>query len=293
MTRHDSIRAVTGTTCLFGCIASPTDHVRAPIIFNRIFAERNIDAVMVPVDICTEQLAEGIEGLKAIGNFKGAAVTIPHKLNLAALCDELGPGARAAGAVNAVRFADDGRLLGDNFDGHGFVAGLLGENPTDVPSEHILGNKSVLIVGAGGAARAITLSLAEQPVSRVDVTNRTYSRAEEAIQLVHKLGGNAKVFAKQSNEINFHDYDIVINATPLGLCENDKLPLDINLLRADCLVCDIIMVPELTRLITTAQRLGRPVHLGRYMLDYQVNLIGEFIGAYEKNGGCSGFHIET
>ena len=107
MTRHDSIRAVTGTTRLFGCIASPTDHVRAPMIFNRIFAERNIDAVMVPVDIPAEQLSEGIKGLKKLGNFKGAAITIPHKLNLAALCDELGPGARAAAAVNAVRFADD------------------------------------------------------------------------------------------------------------------------------------------------------------------------------------------
>ena len=105
MTRHDSIRAVTGTTRLFGCIASPTEHVRAPIIFNRIFAERNIDAVMVPVDIPAEQLSEGIKGLKTLGNFKGAAVTIPHKLNLAALCDELGPGARATAAVNAVRFA--------------------------------------------------------------------------------------------------------------------------------------------------------------------------------------------
>ena len=158
MTMHNLIRAVRGTTRLFACIACPTDHVRAPMIFNKIFTERDIDAVMVPVNIPAEQLAEGIKGLKALGNFEGAAVTIPHKLNLAALCDELGPGARAAAAVNAIRFTDDGRLLGDNFDGHGFVAGLLGENPTDIAPEHILQDKSVLIVGAGGAARAIALS---------------------------------------------------------------------------------------------------------------------------------------
>ena len=282
MKRHDAIRAVSGTTSLFGCIACPTDHVRAPMIFNRIFTERNIDAVMVPVDIPIEQLAEGIKGLKALGNFKGAAVTIPHKLNLAALCDELGPGAKAAAAVNAVRFTDDGHLLGDNFDGHGFVAGLLGENPTDVSPEKILKDKSILIIGAGGAARAIALSLAEQPISRVDVTNRTHSRAEEAVQLVHKLGGNTKVFAIQKNDINFHTYDMVINSTSLGLQENDEMPLDINLLRADCLVCDIIMIPEQTRLILAAHQSGRPVHIGRYMLDYQVDLIGEFIGAYDK-----------
>ncbi|MEC7705398.1 MAG: shikimate dehydrogenase, partial [Pseudomonadota bacterium] len=79
--------------------------------------------------------------------------------------------------------------------------------------------------------------------------------------------------------------DMVINATPLGLHDNDEIPLDVNLLRIDCLVCDIIMIPERTRLITAAQRSGRPVHVGRYMLDYQVDLIGEFIGAYEKNSG--------
>jgi len=282
MTEHEAIRGVTGTTRLFGCIACPTDHVRAPMIFNRIFAERNIDAVMVPVDIPAEQLAEGIKGLKAFGNFKGAAVTIPHKLDLAALCDELGPGARAASAVNAVRFADDGRLLGDNFDGHGFVAGLLGENPTAVPTEHILHDKSVLIVGAGGAARAIALSLVKQPVARVDVTNRTHNRAEEAVQLVHNISSGAAVFAIQAADIDFQHYDIVINATPLGLHENDEMPLNINLLRSDCLVCDIIMIPERTALITAAQRSSRPVHIGRYMLDYQVDLIGEFIGAYEK-----------
>ena len=284
MTRHDVIRAVKGTTRLFGCIACPTDHVRAPMIFNRIFTERDIDAVMVPIDIPKEQLAEGINGLKVLGNFRGAAVTIPHKLNLAELCDELGPGARAAAAVNAVRFMDDGRLLGDNFDGHGFVAGLLGENPSDMAPEQILHDKSVLIVGAGGAARSIALSLAEQPVARVDVTNRTYRRAEEAVQLVHNISSCVDVFAIQAANIDFQNYDIVINATALGLHENDDMPLNIDLLRADCLVCDIIMIPERTRLITAAQRSGRPVHIGRYMLDYQINLISEFIGAYEKNG---------
>ena len=93
----------------------------------------------------------------------------------------------------------------------------------------------------------------------------------------------ADVFAIQASDIDFQHYDIVINATSLGLHENDDMPLDIELLRSDCLVCDIIMIPERTRLITAAQQSGRPVHIGRYMLDYQVDLIGEFIGAYEKN----------
>ena len=119
---------------------------------------------------------------------------------------------------------------------------VFGRKSHRVSPEQILKDKSILIIGAGGAARAIALSLAEQPISRVDITNRTHSRAEEAIQLVHKLGGNTKVLAIKSNDIDFHAYDMVINATPLGLNKNDEMPLDINMLRTDCLVCDIIMI---------------------------------------------------
>lgn len=280
---YQKIAPVTGTTRLFGCIACPTDHVRAPMIFNQIFTARGIDAVMVPVDIPPEHLKDGVNGLRALGNFEGAAVTIPHKLPLAELCDELGPGAKAADAVNAVRFDADGRLYGDNFDGHGFVAGLLGENPAGEAPEDILNNKSILIVGAGGAARAIALSLSEHPVGRVDIMNRTHSRAEQAAALVHRLRAEAGVFAVPADKVVYDSYDMVINATPLGLHEGDDLPLDITRLRADCLVCDIIMIPDRTQLIEVAEQSGRPVHIGRHMLDYQVDLIGAFIGAYQKN----------
>ena len=119
-------------------------------------------------------------------------------------------------------------------------------------------------------------------MARVDVTNRTHHRAEEAVKLVNNICSRADVFAIQASDIDFKQYDIVINATPLGLYENDEMPLNPELLRADCLVCDIIMIPERTRLITAKQQSGRPVHIGKYMLDYQVDLIGDFIGAYEK-----------
>lgn len=280
---YQQIAAVTGTTRLFGCIACPTAHVRAPMIFNQIFTERGIDAVMVPVEIPPQHLKEGVRGLQALTNFEGAAVTIPHKLAMAELCDELGSGAQAAAAVNAVRFNADGRLTGDNFDGHGFVSGLLGENPAQEAPEHILGGKSILIVGAGGAARSVALTLSDHPVGRVDVMNRTHSRAEDAVQLVHRLRDKASVFAVPAAQVAFEHYDMVINATPLGLHDGDPLPFDIDLLRADCLVCDIIMIPERTRLIEAADQSGRPVHIGRHMLDYQIELIGSFIGADQKN----------
>ena len=134
---------ITGTTTLFGCMAYPAGHVRAPMIFNSIFQEQNLDKVMVAMSVPAEGLAAYVEGLRALTNFKGAAVTIPHKMPLAALCDELGAGAQAAEAVNAVAFTADRRLIGDNFDGEGFVAGLRGENPCNVPEAEIFTGKKV------------------------------------------------------------------------------------------------------------------------------------------------------
>ncbi|MCE2518088.1 MAG: shikimate dehydrogenase, partial [Alphaproteobacteria bacterium] len=138
---------IKGPTKLFGVIADPIDHVRAPMVFNPVFAERGIDAVMVPLHITPDDLELSIRGLAAMPNMGGICVTIPHKMTMARLCDELGLAAQLTGAVNAVRF-EDGRLIGDNFDGEGFTAGLTGEG-------HSLNGANVVMIGAGGAARAI------------------------------------------------------------------------------------------------------------------------------------------
>ncbi len=272
---------ITGTTSLFGCLAYPAGHVRAPMIFNSIFEEQNLDKVMVAMSIPAEGLAACIEGLRALTNFKGAAVTIPHKMPLAALCDELGPGAQAAEAVNAVAFTADRRLIGDNFDGEGFVAGLRGENPCNVPEAEIFTGKKALLVGAGGAARAIALAMSRCDLAQIDITNRTPENAEKAVRLAQKIVPDAPAQSIAGAEIDFASYDMVINATPLGLHSDDAMPFDVHSLSANCLVCDIIMVPERTALIDAAEARGLKVHLGRHMLDYQMQLIGEFIGALE------------
>lgn len=270
---------ITGTTSVFGCMAYPAGHVRAPMIFNKIFAERKLDNVMVALSIPPEGLAASVAGLRALSNFKGAAVTIPHKMPLAALCDELGSGAQAAEAVNAIAFTADRRLIGDNFDGKGFVAGLRGENPCGDAEAEIFMGKRVLLVGAGGAARAIALALAECDLAQIDITNRTPENAEKAVRLAKKIVPEARMQTIAQDKIDFASYDMVINATPLGLHDSDPHPFDVGLLSKTCLVCDIIMVPERTALIDAAEARGLRVHLGRHMLDYQMQLIGEFIGA--------------
>lgn len=259
---------ISGTTKLFGCLAHPTSHVRAPTLFNGIFADSHKDAVMVPVDIAPQMLAQGIAGLQAMPNFLGAAVTIPHKMTMAELCDELGPVAQITGAVNAVRF-DKGRIFGDNFDGAGFVAGLKGQG-------HQLTDKRCLLIGAGGAARAIAYGLCGEAIASLDVTNRSIEKAEMLVAAVCAHRTHAPLKACQMPD--YGAYDIVINATSLGLYETDAMPCDPDALSEQALVCDIIMVPEQTKWLQAAQDRGIAIHYGRHMLDHQIPLIGAFIG---------------
>ncbi|MEL0043003.1 MAG: hypothetical protein VW828_06525 [Candidatus Puniceispirillum sp.] len=169
---------VAGTSRVFGVIAHPIDHVRAPMVFNPLFAERNLPHIMVPIDAAPAQLQTVIAGLRAIPNFGGLAVTIPHKLSLAKMCDHLGTAAQLTGAVNAVRFDADGRLYGDNFDGAGFVAGCRG-NGFEVT------NKRVLLLGAGGAARAIAAALCAADVASLTIANRDRGKAEQLAAALH------------------------------------------------------------------------------------------------------------
>ncbi len=277
-----NILPINGTTRFWGCIAHPSDHVRAPTLFNAQFAEAGEDKVMIPLDIPPQHLAEAITGLRGMKNFVGAAVTIPHKMPLASLCDRLGSGAEATGAVNAVYFDENRELVGDNFDGEGFVAGLLGENPCNFanPEAHFT-DKNILIIGAGGAARAIAVSVARQNPTTVDITNRTLLRAEDTVKMVKKLVSGAHCNAYLNDDICWSSYDMVINATSLGLYPEDSLPVALDSLSADCLVCDIIMRPKDTKLLIEAQKAGFKIHYGHHMLDYQMNLIGQFIKAHD------------
>ena len=261
---------VTGTTRLFGVIAHPADHVRAPMVFNPLFADRGLDHVMVPIDAAPVDLARVIDGLRAMPNMGGLAVTIPHKMALAELCHTLGPAARLTGAVNAVRFDTDGSLHGDNFDGVGFVTGLRQHG-------HEPAGKSVLMIGAGGAARAIALALCDAGVAELQIMNRTAQKAQQVVDDLSALAGH-----EQASAVTSHDgaaTDIVINTTSLGLHEGDALPLPLEAVSDQALIADIIMVPARTAWLAAAEERELVTHYGRHMLDCQAELIGSFIGA--------------
>ena len=264
---------VDGNSRVFGVIAHPVTHVRAPMVFNPRFAATGLDHIMVPIDAPPNKLEEIIRGLQCVPNFGGLAVTIPHKLAMASLCDDLGTVARLTGAVNAVRFDPDGRLYGDNFDGAGFVAGCRSNN-------FEVTGKTVLMLGAGGAARAIAAALCEAGVRQLTIANRNLANAQQLADLLVTDGGFVDVFVQSLSETDGAGFDLIINSTSLGLHADDPVPLALDQVSKNTMVADIIMVPAETKWLQDAARRGLSIHHGRHMLDYQIDLIGRFIGAF-------------
>ena len=264
---------VDGNSRIFGIIAHPVTHVRAPMVFNPRFKSAGLGHIMLPIDAPPASLQDIIRGLKSIPNFGGLAVTIPHKMAMAELCDDLGTVARLTGAVNAVRFDPDGLLYGDNFDGAGFVAGCRGNG-------HEVTGKSVLMLGAGGAARAIAAALCEASVGKLTIANRNLTNAQQLADLLVTVFDFANVTAQSLAETDGVGVDMIINSTSLGLYANDALPLALDQVSKNTVIADIIMVPAETKWLQDAARRGFAVHYGRHMLDYQIDLIGRFIGAF-------------
>ena len=206
--------------------------------------------------------------LQKIGNLHGLILTIPHKEAMARLCHKLGPEGAVVGAVNAVRFTADGRLIGDMFDGIGLVRGALAH-------DILFKGKRVLLVGAGGAGRAIAFALAQEGVRALTIANRTASRADALVADVARAAAGIEV---RSGPPDPTGHDVVINATSLGLHEADELPVDPDLLTPEMAVIEIIAAVEVTPLRRAAIDIGCRTMGGRAMVDHQIESQLRFFG---------------
>lgn len=269
MSMAESSRAeITGKTRILGILAHPTEHVKAPPGINRIARERGKDAVMVPFNVAPEDFGVFIAALRRLQSLDGAIVTVPHKQAIIPLCDELTEHARAVGAVNILRREADGRLIGGQLDGIGFVEGLRGAG---VRPE----GKAAYLVGAGGAASAIAFALAEAGVGRLTLVNRSRGKIEAMRDLLRQAYPSVKIDIGTDDPTG---HDIVINGTTLGMKPDDALPLDASHLRGDMVVAEVIMAPEITPLLAAARDAGCTIHLGRHMLEHQLQLMADFMG---------------
>ena len=261
------------TTKIYGCIADPIDHVKAPTLFTSIFKTKNIDAVMIPLHVSSTNLHNLIETLKGINNFQGMTVTIPHKFAVVRLCDCLDREAETTQAVNWIKFDHNRKLIGNNFDGKGFIKGFLSQSYTFV-------DKIVCLFGAGGAAVAIASSLANEGIKELRLVNRDVNKAIELKKRINIINKDLKISVFFTYDYNISDCDIIINATSLGLNKNDKLPFEINSSPTNCIIADIIMQPEETELLKQAKLSGRPIHYGKNMIESQIDLVGRFLNLW-------------
>ncbi|MCW8307823.1 shikimate dehydrogenase [Acidiphilium sp. PA] len=245
---------ITARASLAGVIGWPVAHSRSPLLHGTWLERHGIDGAYVPLAIRPEDFATCVPALARMG-FAGANVTIPHKEAAFALCDELAPSARRAGAVNTLVFSD-GRIVGSNTDGAGFMANLRahGVDPAAGPA---------LVLGAGGAARAIGAALLDAGVV-VHFCNRT---GERAARLAAQIGGG--VIGWDDRAAALGDHALVINTTSLGMAGHPPLTLDLARAPAGLAVADIVYVPLETPLLAAARARGLRTVEGLGMLLHQ------------------------
>jgi shikimate dehydrogenase len=252
-------RHVTGTTRLYGLVGAPLNAARSPQLFNRLFAEQSVEAICVPFTVEANDLAAFVAGARTIANLDGLLITMPHKQRMLSFVDELHPTARQVGALNIVRCHPDGRWVGATFDGLGCVLGMQWEG--NDPAGH-----AVLLVGAGGAGRAIAFAIASAGARSLTIFDVDESRA---IDLAAAVAAEAPSCRTRFGPPDPNGCDIVINATPLGMKAGDSMPVDPDRLNAGTIVIDTINDPDPTPLCQAARlrgcrtQGGRPMHEGQ------------------------------
>ncbi len=247
-------------TVMYGVFGDPIKHSRSPLMMNRAFRETGLNAAYAAFQVKPQDLGEAIRGVRALG-FRGINVTIPHKVEIIPYLDELSDAAKRIGAVNTV-VQEEGRLIGRNTDGIGFVRSLK-EEAGFFPQ-----GRTVLLIGAGGAARGVAYALASEGPKQMWIANRTVRKAQDLAAELSAFADCRGIGLEDIRECGFPD--LVVNTTQVGMHPNEaELPLDAGLLRAGMTVSDIVYNPLKTRLLTEAERRGCRIHSGLGMFIYQ------------------------
>lgn len=252
---------------IYGVMGDPIAHSMSPDIHNDAFEKENIEAVYHHFHVTKEGLNDAVKGMKALG-IEGFNITIPHKTSIIPFLDEVDELALAIGAVNTV-VNKNGRFIGYNTDGKGFFKSLCDEISGDIKA------KKTLVIGAGGAARAIYFTLVKEGVKQVDIANRT---KERAAQLVSDCPYDkvSKALSIIEAEESLSQYDLIIQTTSSGMSpELDHSPLKVDQLKNGAIVSDIIYNPLQTKLLREAGEKGAETQNGLGMFINQAALAFE------------------
>jgi shikimate dehydrogenase len=266
---------ISGTTALVAHLGYPTHTFKSSLVCNPWFEKHGVDAVVVPMGVTPQDYVDVFRSVFRLTNIRGALITMPHKVTTMDLVDEISPVARIAGAINAVRQRDDGSLVGDQFDGAGFVRGALskGFDPT---------GKRALIVGNGGVGSPIAASLAQIGLAGIGLFDSD-PRASEA--LARRIGEHYPDVTVTMGSKDPEGYDMVVNATPLGMRDEDPLPVDIERVASGTYVGDVVLSSRTTRFLQAAKEHGCTTQVGSDMLFELIPAYLEFFGFGKATAG--------
>ncbi len=250
---------IRGSTRTVGIFGDKITYTLSPKMHNFAFSKLGLDYVYVPFQVRPDQLAGAVNAIRSL-NIVGVNVTIPHKQAVIPFLDQLSPIAKKIGAVNTI-VNNDGKLLGDNTDAPGFLESLREDGHVD-PKK-----KRVVLIGSGGTARAMAISLTAAGVSKLVIVNRTYEKAKQLTHLVEKLGAKLECYAVKLSEDNLKeelsDCDLLVNATPSGA---DVMPSNSHrFLSPNLFVFDAVYAKN-TSLVAAAKIAGVPALGGLGML---------------------------
>jgi shikimate dehydrogenase len=264
----DDIDYVSGRTRLFGIVGHPIEQVRSPEMFTAEFIRRGHHALMVPLLVRPDDFDSVLPALMRIGNLDGIAVTLPFKARAMELADVVGANARIVGAVNALARDGDGRWRADIFDGLGCVEAFRRRGLS-------FAGKRVLLVGTGGAGSAIAAAVANEKPSLLRLHDLDARRAAD---LAARIAVAHRGLALECGAPDPDGFDILMNATPVGMLADARMPIAVSAFPASLIVFDAIVKPQTTPLVALAERCGCTVVRGGEMLAGQIALMTDFFG---------------
>ena len=259
---------ISGRTKLIAHLGYPTQSFKAPMIYNPYFEKYKIDAVVVPMGCMPEDYPAFLKLLFKLSNIHGALVTMPHKVTTIPLLGEVMTTARIAGSCNAIRLSSAGTLVGDMFDGEGFVRGILRKG-------RALADAEVLVVGCGGVGSAIVASMAKAGVSKLALFDADATIMNSLAERLRAYYPALKIEVGSRDPTGF---DVIVNATPLGMKEDDPLPLDVTRVSPSAFVGEVVMKQEITPFLAAARARGCEIQVGTDMLFEQIPAYLEFFG---------------
>jgi shikimate dehydrogenase len=259
---------IDGHTELIAHIGYPTHSFKSPLIYNPYFEKEGINALVVPMGCQAAHYPAFLKSVFNLTNIRGALITMPHKVSTVDLLDEVTKTVRVAGACNAVKRDEKGRLVGDMFDGAGFVRGVQRKG-------FDLKSKRVLVVGTGGVGSAIAASLAAENIAAISLFDVNKASCEG---LALRLQSEYPQIKVEVGSCDPDGHNLVVNATPMGMNEGDPLPMDVSRIAPDTFVGEVVMRQEMTAFLQAAHQRGCQVQVGSDMLFEQIPAYLEFFG---------------